>query len=266
MGVKKLIKERVCKYCSKEFFVEGRVFSNHVRWCKKNTDYDDNKFKEKLSNTIRQNNKKEEYIKKCKRCGKKYTVICKEKHLNNKKYAKQFCSRTCANTRVLSENTKNKIKLSINKFNKENPKVKTIKGYCLNCNKEIYKGDKKCCSLECRKTYRRKDLDKYRLYWLDCQFKFNLKDYPNEYDFSLIEKYGWYKAKNNGDNLNGVSRDHIISIKYGFENGIDSNIISHPANCQLLRHNDNISKYCKCDLTVKELLQKINKWNLEYKF
>jgi len=59
----------------------------------------------------------------------------------------------------------------------------------------------------------------------------------------------------------GVSRDHVISVAYGFENNIDPLIIKHPANCQLLRHSDNSSKHIKCDMVIENLLEKINKWN-----
>ena len=100
----------------------------------------------------------------------------------------------------------------------------------------------------------------YELYRYYTSFKFSLNDFPDKYDFSLIEKYGWYKAKNHGDNQNGVSRDHIISVKYGFDNNIPTWIIAHPANCQLLRHKENVSKYSKCDLTLDELMIKIKKW------
>ena len=64
--------------------------------------------------------------------------------------------------------------------------------------------------------------------------------------------------------MNGVSRDHIISINYGFKNNILPEIISHPANCQLLRHNENISKGKKCDLILEQLINKIKEWNHEY--
>jgi len=101
------------------------------------------------------------------------------------------------------------------------------------------------------------DLELYRYY---SKFQFSLNKYPEKYDFSLIEKYGWYKAKHCGDNMNGVSRDHMISVRYGFDNNIPTWIISHPANCQLKRHNDNVSKGMKCDLTLDELLEKIKKW------
>jgi hypothetical protein len=97
-----------------------------------------------------------------------------------------------------------------------------------------------------------------------CGFNFSLNSYPEEFDFSLIEKYGWYKAKNRGDNLNGISRDHIYSRDKGFENLIDPYIISHPANCQLLKHNDNASKNRECGIKIEELIEKIKMWNQKY--
>lgn len=81
----------------------------------------------------------------------------------------------------------------------------------------------------------------------------------------MVEKHGWYAAKNRGDNLYGVSRDHIVSVKYGFENNIDPKIIAHPANCQLLPHSRNVSKSSKCHVTIEELMDKIRQWDYRYK-
>ena len=81
----------------------------------------------------------------------------------------------------------------------------------------------------------------------------------------MVEKYGWYAAKNRGNNLGGISRDHIVSIRYGFENNVDSNIIAHPANCRLMVHGLNVSKGKKCGITVEQLKEKIQKWNEKYK-
>lgn len=108
-------------------------------------------------------------------------------------------------------------------------------------------------------------MTEYRKYKLDCAFKFGLKDYEEEFNFELIEKYGWYKAKNNGDNLDGVSRDHMYSIKEGFENKIDTNIISHSANCELIQQRKNSSKHIKCSITLDELKERIKNWNKKYK-
>lgn len=101
-------------------------------------------------------------------------------------------------------------------------------------------------------------------YRLQCQFNFALSDFPDEFDFDLIRKYGWYKAKNNGNNLNGVSRDHMYSVMEGYRNNVDPSIISHPANCRLIRHNDNISKLDGSTITLEELLDRIEKWNKKY--
>jgi len=41
-------------------------------------------------------------------------------------------------------------------------------------------------------------------------------------------------------------------------------MISHPANCRLVIHNENISKGSKCLYTVEELIAKIEEWNKKY--
>ena len=91
-----------------------------------------------------------------------------------------------------------------------------------------------------------------------------MNDYPDEFDFELIEQYGWYKAKNRGNNLNGVSRDHMYSVKEGFLNKVDPKILAHPANCRLIRHNDNVSKGSKSTITLEQLLERIRIWNKKY--
>jgi hypothetical protein len=109
-----------------------------------------------------------------------------------------------------------------------------------------------------------RDLEKLSDYRHACRFNFNLADFLNEFDFSLVEQFGWYKAKNHGDNLNGVSRDHMVSVMFGFKHNIDPSIISHPANCKLLRHNDNVSKGSKCLITIDELTSRIQKRDEKY--
>ena len=81
----------------------------------------------------------------------------------------------------------------------------------------------------------------------------------------MIKQYGWYKAKNHGNNLNGVSRDHMYSVKDGFINNVDPKIISHPANCRLLCHSKNASKGAGSCISLDELLCRIEKWNKKYK-
>jgi len=102
--------------------------------------------------------------------------------------------------------------------------------------------------------------DDYKNYRRDCQFKFSLNDFPDKFDFGLIGVHGWYKAKNRGDNPNGISRDHAISIKFGWNNDISPEIIAHPANCILMPHTDNMKKNMKCSLSLEELKIKIENW------
>lgn len=47
----------------------------------------------------------------------------------------------------------------------------------------------------------------------------------------------------------------------GLINNIDPKIIGHPANCRLMKHNDNVSKYSDSSITIKELLERINVWD-----
>lgn len=100
-----------------------------------------------------------------------------------------------------------------------------------------------------------------RQYRTDCAFRFSVYDYPDKFDLSLIDKHGWYSAKNRGNNQTGVSRDHMVSVKYGWENGIAPEIISHPANCAIMLHSDNVRKYSKNAITLEQLLEKIKSWD-----
>ena len=47
-------------------------------------------------------------------------------------------------------------------------------------------------------------------------------------------------------------------------NRVDPKVISHPANCQLLKHSDNARKHSKISLTLEELLERIKKWDCKY--
>ncbi len=103
------------------------------------------------------------------------------------------------------------------------------------------------------------DLDDYRL---ACAFHFKPENYPEEFNLDLVETFGKYSYNKN---TNGIVKDHMVSIKYGFENKIDPQIIGHPANCELMRQCDNIKKFDECSITLDELKQRIIEWNIKYK-
>ena len=106
-------------------------------------------------------------------------------------------------------------------------------------------------------------------YYQDARFMFNVYHYPEEFDIDLINQLGWYtcpglKRKGQLKNILGVSRDHIISVSYGFINNIDSKLISHPANCQIIPHPQNKKKHTKCNMSVSDLEEKIKQWDKIY--
>ena len=266
-----------CEECNLEFKT-FQAKANHYRWKHLGYTYKNKETKEKAKinylkakELIHGKIIEEDIL--CDKCKK----IIHIKYREGKKHKKYYCSSSCANGHVWSKESKLKQSNSIKKLIKEGKapgylsKYNNIiltedahKKYCLNCNIEI-KGYRKFCSKECRQEYRIKNYTNYQKYHLACQFNFNLSDYPDEFDFLLVEKYGWYSAKNRGNNLNGVSRDHMFSIKEGFLQNIDPKIISHPANCKLMIHNDNVKKYKKCSITLEELNKKIVIWDLKYK-
>ena len=266
-------KDRICKYCGKLFKnIEGRVFSNHVRWCDKNpkdkTEYFRN-IKEKLNqNIVNRFGELKTFKVTCFKCGKEFEVQEREKTFPKRE--KYFCSKSCANSHIKSKESKEKISKGLYEFY---AKIKKNKN-CKYCGKEIpYNVKYKFCSDECRRKWKFEyylnkhvtDIDKekflIRKYRNDCSFQFNLADYPDKFDFDLIRKYGWYKPKNHGNNLGGVSRDHMYSVMDGYIHNVDPKIISHPANCRLIRHTDNMSKGGKSCITLEELLERIENWN-----
>lgn len=254
---------RVCKHCNGEFEnINGKVFSNHVRWCQKNPKQNDPYSITK--GMLRHYNEiygcEKEFSVNCHKCGKHIFVREREKqHPLKEKY---FCNRSCANSHDVTEEQRNKVskKLSGRIVSKRQKRI------CLFCNGsfDVTKVSKrKFCNMDCKQSFFKSDNEFFN-YKRSCQFKFNLWKYPEEFDLDLIKKHGWYQAFNRGNNLGGVSRDHKISIKYGWTNKIPPEIMSHPANCKLMVHRDNISKHSKCSISVEELQKNIDNWNKKY--
>lgn len=191
-----------------------------------------------------------------------------------------YCSRQCANSRgprseefklrvrnklegrTVSEEVKNKIRGNNHpkRRNKNLPESMTIS--CIECAASIKQRyvSQKFCNRQCWQEYSRKNRDAYTQYKFDCRFKFNVYDYPDWFDLTLINAHGWYSAANRGNNINGVSRDHKYSISEGFRQGISSVIISHPMNCELLLQSMNSKKKTKCSITLEELTEAIKKF------
>ena len=100
-----------------------------------------------------------------------------------------------------------------------------------------------------------------------CRFKFSISQFPEWFDGSLIKTYGWYStpgSRKGITNLNGVSRDHIVSVDYGYKHNIPPETISHPANCNLLLHKDNQRKKTSCSISLADLNERIKQFNQQH--
>ena len=271
------INDYKCNFCAEEFKqVKAGSFANHKRWCKKNP-----RFEEILNSTVqklneRGNKKKEEReltkvnkTLECEKCSDIFTRLL----LPNENA--RYCSISCANSKMHSQETKDKIANTL----KYGGKVFRRQKECISCKicgiqtipHDLNLKRNKLCSEECyntlkeqRKRERQKHLTAKEIYKKSCSFTFSVYNYPEEFDLKLLEEFGWYKPKNRGDNLNGISRDHMLSRTYGFENNIPVEHLKHPANCQLLVHSKNISKGKKSSISYEELLERINNWNKKY--
>jgi predicted nucleic acid-binding Zn ribbon protein len=205
----------------------------------------------------------------CLVCNKSIEVI--EPELSFPLKEKYFCSRSCSNTRIHSDKTKQKISESqIESLIKRGRTVQKFK-QCKVCQTSFAHKHRRVCSNECKeiaklqtRQRRRAHLCEKRKYRKECQFEFSIKDFPGEFNTDLIQEHGWYKASNRGNNLTGVARDHKVSVEWGWKNKISPNIIKHPANCELMLQNQNQKKRTKCSITLDELLQRIDEWNKKW--
>lgn len=97
-------------------------------------------------------------------------------------------------------------------------------------------------------------------YARSCRFKFPVSDYPDLLDLSLLRDAGWYStpgSRRGVRNVDGVSRDHLLSVDDGWRLGIAPVIMRHPANCRLLLHRENQKKNRRSAITATELFARI---------
>ena len=78
---------------------------------------------------------------------------------------------------------------------------------------------------------------------------------------ALLKEHGVFNTRSNKNTI-GCVRDHLLSRRYGFDNSIASWIISHPANCEIVLHTENIRRAQTNDnlITLEELLERIENW------
>lgn len=194
------------------------------------------------------------------------TINCLHCHIEIKApifEKRKFCSRSCSvahnNTkRQYTEEQKRIKRTQLNEIRKVNEKqtfsINRNFRKCKKCDGEFYCKTVKLYCDKCRTSY-------YSIYRPSCEFDFILDDYKDKIpNYNLIKEYGLYSPSNKGNNLNGISKDHMVSVKYGFENNISPEIIKHPANCMLLKHSDNNIKKTSNSITIEELIKRIEEF------
>ena len=189
--------------------------------------------------------------------------ICKKYFSDLISNKRKFCSSSCSaklsnGKRKYTVEQKERFKEILSKYrlprkhyvcNNRNFRV------CNKCNIDFYSKKYKQFCERCIYDY-------YNIYRPKCEFDFDIHSLCYKFDnYDLVEKFGIYSPSNKGNNLSGGSRDHMVSVKWGFENKIDPNIIKHPANCNLMLHTEtNIKKTCN-SISYNELLIRISNWD-----
>ena len=209
--------------------------------------------------------KETEYLKNPKLCKHCQEIISYNNREN--KYCNQSCS--AKHTNPLRKGIKHNMSKEgcNNNIIKANSLRRKNFINCIHCNKET--NNIKFCCRKCQNDYYielyKEDTNKsFSLYKTSTNFKFNLANFKDEFDFSLIKEHGWYSPTNKNNNLGGISRDHMFSVREGFELGINPKLLAHPANCKLMIHNENISKNKSSSITYEELLERIKYFNQKY--
>lgn len=88
-------------------------------------------------------------------------------------------------------------------------------------------------------------------------FSLQLDILPRIKGYSRLCKYGRYSSANK----DGMTLDHRLSIKVGFDNDIPPYILAHPANCEFLSLKENSSKNKKCSISYEQLIKAIDTWD-----
>jgi len=207
----------------------------------------------------------------CEKCGTEFEPVTK------RGYTPKNCSRSCANRRAWGEDDKLKKSAAalasdkVAQANRDPSKrekkrqdaiAQAAAGRTVPPSDEAREKAVATCKRKAEERRMSFDFEREtkKAYRAACKFSFNVYDYPDLFDLPLLESVGWYSAVNRGNNAGGVSRDHMYSIKDGWENNVHPSIISHPANCRLILQSENWNKRGDSSITLDELMHRIEQW------
>lgn len=131
------------------------------------------------------------------------------------------------------------------------PFCKVVYCSCHHCQTKFTNySQKKYCST-CEDNYSHDGRAKY---W----FTFNVFDYPNLFDLSLIKTIGFRDSKTNP---NGITRDHRVSVNVAIKNDYNPYYIKHPLNCELMSFKENNKKKSQCSISYEELVELVDNYD-----
>lgn len=185
--------------------------------------------------------------------------------LRYKKRNNNFCSHSCKATFTNYQRKANGYLMPEKSRQRIREKLKIVIGpysrvyfkKCKFCNNQFVTTTRKQVCESCQHLKWKNGKDQY-------SFKFNVYDYPDLFDLNLLSKLGWVQfggKRSKVKNLNGLSRDHKVSVNEAKINNYDPYYISHPCNCELMLMSDNNKKKTKSSLTYQELVEMVNAYD-----
>lgn len=126
---------------------------------------------------------------------------------------------------------------------------------------KIYRCTCKVCDLKFLSPKSRQFCDEHKHHHTnkrtEYRFKFNVYDYPDLFNLELLNQVGFYApgGKSGSWNVQGLSRDHRVSVDEAIRNDYDPYYISHPINCELMPHSENSSKKRRSSISYNELVR-----------
>lgn len=127
---------------------------------------------------------------------------------------------------------------------------------CKTCN-NIFpsKRGSKYCSSKCKRY------SSTKAYRNACKFNLNNRDHTELFNNDMIVEFGWYQPSNApSPNLEGVTWDHLYRCSDGYKNNVPADIMSHPANAEMLLWRENYHRK-ESQITYEQLLERIEKWD-----
>ena len=123
---------------------------------------------------------------------------------------------------------------------------------CAHCGfKSVSRIKRKFCD-EHTALYHREERERFA-------FTFRLEHFPKLFDIETIRRIGLYHPKKNVD---GLSRDHRVSVNDAIKNGFDPFYIKHPLNCAIMPQRENSSKKAKSSLSYDELRRLVDEFEM----